>query len=427
MNVQTNNLFYKKTVLPNGVRVLTERMENVRSVSLGFWVKLGSRDEAPPLIGGTHFLEHLIFKGTPNYTSTDISKIFDSKGAELNAFSSKEATCFYTRLLNEHLPVGVEILSDMLQNPLFKKEDIDSERNVILEEIGLHEDTPDDLIHDLFLQTLWPEHPLGKPVIGSKPSVSKMTKEQLQGFYADSYAPDNVVISAAGDVEHEMLVDLITENFTIERASKIKRALAEPQTAKKLNMIKKPTEQAYIHMGVPGLTAHSPRRFALLMLDIILGGGMSSRLFQEIREKRGLAYSIYSHHALYTETGYFSIFAGTSPSNAKTVVSLIYEELMRVAKHGITDEEYTRSQDNIKGSLVLSLESTGHRMGRLGKAEIIRGEILSLDEIVDRVNSVTKENINKLAKELISPEKIVLSVIGPFKPSAFDYWSDLRG
>lgn len=421
MNKQANS-FYKKSILPNGIRVLTERMENVRSVSLGFWVRLGSRDEQPSLRGGTHFLEHLLFKGTPNYTAVDISKAFDSRGADLNAFSSKETTCYYTRLLDEHLPTGIEILSDMLQNPLLKKEDIDSERNVILEEIGLHEDTPDDVIHDLFLETLWPEHPLGKPVIGTRETVSSMSRDQLQEFYMNSYAPDHIVVSAAGDIEHDKLVEMIEKRFTLTRTGKTERALAKPYTESRVSVLKKSTEQAHIYIGLPGLTAHSPKRFALLMLDTILGGGMSSRLFQEIREKRGLVYSVYSQHALYTETGYFSIYAGTSPANAKDVINMIHDELMKIAVYGITDEEHKRSQDNIKGSLILNLESTGHRMGRLGKAEIIGGEILALDDIVDRINSITKDDINSLAKELVGQGKMVLSVVGPFEHDTFDFF-----
>lgn len=423
MSSQTNN-FYNKTVLPNGIRILTERMENVRSVSLGFWVKLGSRDETPALRGGTHFLEHLLFKGTTSRSAVEISKAFDSRGADLNAFSSKETTCYYTRLLDEHLPMGIEILSDMLQNPLLKKEDIDSERNVILEEIGLHEDTPDDVIHDLFLETLWPEHPLGKPVIGTRETVSNMTKGQLEEFYVNSYAPGSIVVSAAGDINHDKLVQMIDEHFVLDRVGKTQRDLAQPVTETSISVMKKSTEQAHIYIGLPGITVHSPKRFALLMLDTILGGGMSSRLFQEIREKKGLVYSVYSQHALYTETGYFSIYAGTSPGNAEKVINMIMDELMKIAVFGITDEEHKRSQDNIKGSLILNLESTGHRMGRLGKAEIIGGEILALDEIIERINNVSKEDINNMAKELISQKKAVLAVVGPFEQDAFDFFKD---
>lgn len=403
---------------------MSERISYVRSVSLGFWVGFGSRDEPPALAGASHFLEHLLFKGTSTRSARDISEAFEGLGAELNAFSAKEYTCYYSRLLDEHLSVGVEILTDMLQNATLGKRDIEFERKVILEEIGLREDTPDELIHDLFLESLWPHHPLGNPVAGRRETVTAMTNGELKGLFEDVYAPDRLVVAASGNVDHDELTALVAQYFTSERKGKVMRKefVADVEPVIKVNT--KKTEQAHIALGTSGLPARHPDRFGLLLVDNILGGGMSSRLFQEIREKRGLAYSVYSHHGMYSEMGYVSLYAGTNPANAKEVLECMQRELARVRAEGVTEDEFRRSQEHLKGQLVLALESTGHRMSRLGRSEISHGEILSLDQLVEKINAVTLEDANRLAREVFSPEKMVLAVIGPFEPGAFDYFGD---
>lgn len=416
-------MFYERTVLPNGIRVLTEKISNVRSVSLGFWVKLGSRDEQYQTLGSTHFLEHVLFKGTKKRSSMDISEAFESLGAEFNAFSAKENTCFYSRLLDEHLSVGIDVISDMLLDSLLKKEDIEAERKVILEEIGMHEDAPDEQVHDIFVQTMWPRHPLGKPVIGTRDSILNMTHSSLIDIYNDGYTNDNIVVAAAGDIEHSTVLNMVESAFsdTTRQIGKIKRHEEIPKKISSVKVFPKQTEQAHLTLGYQAINAHSPKRFALFILDTILGGGMSSRLFQEIREKRSLVYSIYSSHALYAETGFVQVYAACNPKNIKTVTKKILDEIENIKANGITEAEYKRGQENIKGSLILSLESTSHRMGRLGKAEIIHGEILSLDEIIDRVNNVTIDDVNNLAKELFDNKKLVVSAIGPVDDSVFDF------
>lgn len=408
-------MVFNRTCLRNEVRVLTEVLPQVRSVTLGFWVGVGSRDEPEELNGVSHFLEHLLFKGTEKRSAREISETFDSLGAELNAFSAKEVTCFYARLLDEHLPIGVEVLSDMLQNSLFRAEDIDSEREVILEEISLYEDTPDDRIHDLFASVLWENHPLGKSVLGHIETVRSFSQEDILSFFSQHYVPNNLVVAAAGHLDHDKLVELIDKYFTPKTNLKFSRKLFVPEVEPHLTVYTKKTEQAHICYGAQGFHARHQDRFALAILDNILGGGMSSRLFQEVREKKGLVYSIYSYNSLYSETGLFAIYAGTRPSKTEQVIKLIKREINRILGDGITSDELHRSKNHIKGELVLGLESTSHRMSRLGKAELSDGELLSLDELVERIDGVTVEDVNRIAREIFIPQKMVLAVIGPFK------------
>ncbi len=407
--------FFEKTTLPSGISVVTENMPQVRSVAIGFWVGVGSRDEKEGVNGMSHFIEHLLFKGTQTRTARDISEAFDVLGGELNAFTAKEYTCYYTRLLDEHVSTGFEILADMMQNPRFDASDIDSERNVVLEEINLHEDSPDERIHDLFVQSLLTAHPLGKPILGHIETVKNFTKDDVIGFYKSEYLPDNLIVAAAGNIEHEKMVDLVKQHFNLKAREKPVRKEFVPQIEKKIEVFTKQTEQAHIILGVGAIRASDDRRFALSILDNILGGGMSSRLFQEIREKRGLAYSTYSYHSLYAETGFMAAYAGTTPENTEQVVQLIQEQLADVKDGGITGPELHRAKEHLKGQLVLGLESTGRRMTRLGKIEITRGELLSLDELVERIDAVAKDDVTRLANDLFDPNMTVLTVIGPFE------------
>ena len=412
--------FFNKTLLPSGMKILTETIPEVRSVALGFWVRIGSRDEPPKLAGMSHFLEHLLFKGTKTRSAREISETFDSLGGELNAYTTKEHTCFYSRLLDEHLAIGVEVLADILQNPLFKKKDIESERQVILEEINLYEDSPDERIHDILAATLLKEHSLGKPVLGSARSVKAFSRKDVTQFYSHGYHPNNIVVTAAGSLKHQGIVDLLERFFTAPKGEKIVRKNVQPKHNSQVKVVRKKTEQAHLCVGLPGLTAGHKDRFILTILDKILGGGMSSRLFQEIREKRGLAYSIYSYHAFYTETGLMAVYAGTRPQKAKEVATLIKAEIEKIGKSGVSPKELRRAKEHLKGELVLDLENTAHRMARLGQSELAHGEILSLDELVNRIDSVTTADAKRLAREIFNPEKMAIAVIGPVKEEDFE-------
>lgn len=408
-------MFFEKTVLDNGITIVTESMEQVRSVALGFWVGVGSRDEAPGLAGMSHFIEHLMFKGTKDRTAKDISATFDRLGAELNAFTAKEYTCYYARFLDEHLAVAVDVLTDMLEETLFAGEHIKAEREVVLEEIHLHEDTPDEQIHDLFAQALFAGHPLGASILGVTESVSGFTRGDVVGYYGDNYVPKNLVVAAAGHVRHDQVVGLVTKSLKLSSKVRAKRKKMVPRPAGEIMVRTKQTEQAHICYGTQALDARHEDRFALTILDTILGGGMSSRLFQEIREKKGLAYSVYSYHSLFCETGLLVIYAGTRPSNVEQVVKLIQAECADVREREVPAEELAKAKDHIKGQLVLGLESTRNRMTRLGKSELTQGEILSLDELVERIDKVTAGDVQRLANQFFVPEKMVLTVIGPFE------------
>src|SRR5438105_8201769 len=336
-------------------------MPGARSVALGFWVQTGSRDEEPKISGSSHFLEHLLFKGTKTRSARDIAEAFDAVGGDVNAFTAKEYTCFYSRVLDRDLPMAVEFLADMLQHSVIKAADLDAERKVILEEINMHEDTPDDLIHDLFTETLWAGHPLGRPVLGTVKSISEMKREQVLRFYRRHYRPANFVIAAAGNVEHDSLIRALRRHLSTGRirargpsAWALRRPGAVPEPSGARLVRNRATEQAHIVIGTNGLSRNDPDRFAFGVVNGAVGGGMSSRLFQEIREKRGLAYSVYSYHTMFAETGQFACYAGTTPSRAEQVLSLLRRELDRVSEEGLAQEEFERAKGHLKGSIVLS-------------------------------------------------------------------------
>ncbi|HSK46664.1 MAG TPA: pitrilysin family protein [Coriobacteriia bacterium] len=407
-------MFYRKTVLDSGITVMSEPMDSVRSVALGIWFSVGSRDENAAEAGMSHFMEHMMFKGTPTRSAKDISEQFDRLGAELNAFTSKEYTCYYSRFVDEHLPTAFEILSDMVVSASLENEACESEREVVIEEIARMEDTPDDRIHEIFSHTLWPTHPIGLPILGSRETVGQFDHEQSVAFRTKHYLTGNCVVAAAGNVDHDEIVKL-AERFLADlpRGPRSVRPTAEAAHEARLAVFEKETEQAHICYGVATMNAHHPDRFTLAILDGVLGGGMSSRLFQEIREKRGLAYSVYSFSALYQDTGEFVVYAGTRPSNAEEVLNLIRAEMERVASSGVNPNELDRVRQAAKGHLVLGMESTRMRMTRLGKNEITGGEILSADEIMERFDAVTMDDIMRVSGDVLSREK-VLAVIGPF-------------
>ena len=404
--------FFRTTTLANGVTVLTEHLDSVRSVALGIWFAVGSRDESPEEAGMSHFMEHMMFKGTPTRSAADISETFDRLGAELNAFTSKEYTCYYSRVIDEHVPTAVEVLADMVGNAELTDRSCWKERKVVLEEIARAEDTPDDRIHELFARTLWPTHPIGLPILGKKTTVGRFNHEASVEFRSRHYLTGNCVVAAAGNVDHDELVALVTTHLVLPEGPRSARPASASPPAKRLRVITKDTEQAHVCYGVSCLNARHPDRFALAVVDNVLGGGMSSRLFQEIREKQGLAYAVYSFHALYQDTGQWAVYAGTRPDNARKVVGLIRSEIDRLIDSGISGDELSRSKESLKGHLVLGSENTRNRMTRLGKAIATDGELLSIDEVIERIDAVDLESAHRITRELLSNER-VLTVIGP--------------
>ncbi len=410
-------MFYDKTVLDNGITVITEPMDTVRSVALGIWCSVGSRDESPADAGMSHFIEHMMFKGTPTRTAAQISESFDRLGAELNAFTSKEYTCYYARLIDQHLPDAVEILSDMVVNASLAQDACLSEREVVLEEISRYEDQPDDQVHELFAGTLLPSHPLGLPVIGRKETVSGFDHDAAVAFHRRHYTTGNIVVAASGALEHQAIVDMVRERLTVPEGPRHERVHATPVTEPRLSVITKDTEQAHILWGVTGLPARHEDRFGLAVLDGVLGGGMASRLFQEIREKRGLAYAVYSFHSHYQDTGEFAVYAGTRPDNAAQVIELIKAEVDKLTADGASTDELDRVRESIKGQMILGLESTRSRMTRIGKTEVTGGELLSLDEIIERLDAVTLDDVQRLAEQLFNGNH-ALAIIAPFGEDA---------
>jgi predicted Zn-dependent peptidase len=414
-------MFYRKTVLDNGITVISEPMDSVRSITLGIWFAVGSRDESAPEAGMSHFMEHMMFKGTPTRSARSISEEFDRFGAELNAFTSKEYTAYYSRFVDEHLNRAFEVLADMVVNSNLDDPSCTSEREVVIEEIARMEDSPDDQIHELFSNALWPAHPIGLPILGSRDTVGGFDNAQSVAFRSRHYLTGNAVVAAAGNVDHDELVALAeTKLGGLSTGPRSIRPVAHAAGSSRLTVLPKETEQAHICFGVATMNAHHPDRFALSLLDGVLGGGMASRLFQEIREKRGLAYAVYSYSALYQDTGEFAVYAGTRPSNAEEVVALIRDELDRVASEGVTPDELDRVRQAATGHLVLGMESTRNRMQRLGKNEVTGGEILSADEIMERFNAVTMDDVRRVSAEVLSAEK-ALAVIGPFTAEKLEH------
>ena len=409
-----------RTEFSSGLRVVTERMPSVRSVSIGVWVLAGSRDERPAISGHCHFLEHLLFKGTDTRSALDIAEAFDAVGGDVNAFTAKEYTCYYARVLDRDLEMAVDHLVDMTQHSTISAKDLAAEADVILSEIDMHEDSPEDIVHDVFTEALWPGHPLGRPILGTKDRIKAATRTSVRGFYRRHYVPGRMVISVAGNVRHDKLLAMLSSRMEVGRPLGVRgRSVKElrashraPKPSGTEAVRRKPVEQAHVVLGTNGLPRTDPDRFAFLVVNTVLGGGMSSRLFQEIREKRGLAYTAYSYHSQYTEAGIFSAYAGTTPGKAAQVVSLMEREIDDVRDGGITEAEFERAKSHVKGSMVLSLEDPGGRMSRLGKSEVAHGEILTLDETLRRVDAVTIDDAHVVAKRVLS-QPMTLTVLGP--------------
>lgn len=406
----------QKTVLPNGVRIVTERLPWVRSVSVGCWFGTGSRDEAPGESGYAHIVEHMMFKGTATRTARDIAETVDSIGGQLNAFTTKETTCYHCRVLDEHLPVAMELLADMLLQSAFHPAELERERTVILEEIRAVDDTPEDLIHDLFDQQLFGTHPLARPVLGTSASVTAVKRDELLEFVRRHYRPDNLVIAAVGNVSHEKVVSLVQRSFGAWGGGVCGHEEKREQSlhyVPRRGALRRNGEQVHLCIGVPALRRDHPDRYALDVLDMLLGGGMSSRLFQKLREEKGLVYSTYSFTAGYSDTGLFGCYAGTAPDRAEEVLQLTLEELASVQRGNLSEVEIDRAKAQVKGNLLLGLESTGARMGRLAAAELSAEPYLSPEELGARFDEVTTGDVARVAAELLHPSRLSVVALGP--------------
>ncbi|KJS47318.1 pitrilysin family protein [Desulfosporosinus sp. BICA1-9] len=404
---------YQKTLLPNGVRIITEEIEHVRSAAFGIWVGAGSRDELEGYEGISHFIEHMFFKGTENRSARALAESLEAVGGQLNAFTTKEYTCYYAKVLDEDLDLAINVLSDMFFCSLFDEKEIEKEKNVVIEEIKMYEDSPDELIHDIFSEHVWNDHPLGKPILGTVESIGSLSREKIMHFLSEHYAPENVVIAVAGKIKHDEVVKKLSPQFgTFERGG---RRVIEgtPSGLKVEHYQQKETEQMHIILGVPGLSQDDEDIYAMHIFNNILGGGLSSRLFQEIREQRGLAYSVYSYHSTYVDTGLFAVYAGTSPKNTKEVIECILEELMNIKQKGISAEELVRTKAQIKGGLYLGLEAVSSRMSRLGKTELTYNRVLSPEEVVEKLSRVTLEDVLRVVGRLWQKDKISVMTLGP--------------
>ncbi|CAO5228927.1 M16 family metallopeptidase [Frankia sp. AgKG'84/4] len=414
----------RRTVLPGGLRVITERVPGVRSAAIGVWVGVGSRDETPVTAGCSHYLEHLLFKGTPTRDALTISASVEAVGGDLNAFTGKEYTCYYARVLDSDLPMAVDVVADMVTNSLVTADDVEAERGVILEEIAMHEDDPGDVVHDVFAEAMLGSSALGRPVLGTIESIEGLGRETIAEYYRSRYVPPALVVSVAGNLEHDQALELVAKAFGRGNGtggghpSSVRAGRYEYPPAPGIVVSERPTEQANLVLGTVGLSRHDPRRFALGVLTSALGGGMSSRLFQEIREKRGLAYSVYSFTSHFADAGLFGVYAGCAPRRADEVLAIARDEIRSIAERGITAEELDRARGQSHGSLLLGLEDTGSRMSRLGKSELVHGELLSVDEIIARVDAVSLDDVTAIAAKL-AEQPWALGVIGPFDDHDF--------
>jgi len=411
-----------RTVLPGGLRVVTEFLPAVRSVALGIWVGVGSRDEDEAHAGATHYLEHLLFKGTKRRTALELSSEMDAVGGEMNAFTAKEYTCYYARVLDADLPLAVDVLSDMVTSSLIAPKDVDAERNVVLEEIAMNEDDPTDTVHEAFTAKLFGDTPLGHPILGTTDSIKRITRDQIFEHYQARYTSEHLVVAAAGNLDHDTVVELVRQAFGDVLAP---RATAEPAPARLAGdqrgsqagvgttLISRGIEQANLVLGCEALARTDDRRFALGVLNAAFGGGMSSRLFQEVREKRGLAYSVYSFAGQHADTGMWGIYVGCLPSKADDVLAICAEEITRVVEGGLTDAELARGKGQVRGSIVLGLEDPSSRMSRLGKSELVYPRLEPVEEVLASIDAVSHDDVRAVAADILTRPK-ALAVVGPF-------------
>jgi predicted Zn-dependent peptidase len=404
---------YRRSVLPNGIRVITERMPHVRSVAVGVWVETGSRHESESRGGMSHLIEHLVFKGTATRTAEDVARTMDSVGGQMDAFTTKEHTCFYVQVLDEHLPLAVDLLTDILLHPLFNAEELEREKSVVLQEIKMVEDTPDDVIHDLFAAQVWAGHPLGRPILGTRDAVAGFGRDTILSHFTEEYVPPRIIIAVAGNLTHDQVLDLFGRGFNGFKRDALEHRDARPVLTPSVNIVHKSLEQVHVVMGFPGLAHAARERYALFLLNDVIGGSMSSRLFQEIRERQGLAYSIHSGAQAFLDTGVLYLYAATDAGNFSKVLKSVLKEIRELKKTGVTAEELKRAKDHLKGSLMLSLESTSSRMNRLAKQEMHLGSFLTMDSMLASIDGVRHEEVQALVSELLDEEQLALTTLGP--------------
>ena len=411
-----------RTVLPGGLRIVTQAVPGVRSAAFGVWVTAGSRDETPAQHGSAHFLEHLLFKGTSKRSALEISSMVEAVGGDLNAFTGKELTCYHAKVLDRDLPLAIDVVCDVVTDALLRSADIDDERGVILEEIAMYEDDPSDLIHDEFASLVYGQTPLGRPILGTTDSIRGLTRSTIRNFYTKHYQPSGMVVSAAGNVDHADVVKRVRAAFDpyldAEAVPKpVRTSQSTPVMKTGISLNTRPTEQANLLLGVPGLARGDERRYARAVLTTAFGGGMSSRLFQEVREKRGLAYSVYAFSQGFSDSGMVGLYAGCLPAKVPTVLEVFQEQIDAVVQHGLTDDEVSRGKGQVRGATVLGQEDTSARMNRIAKAELQGEELVSIDQLLERVDEVTPDAVHAVAAELLS-QKSSLAVIGPFEDAS---------
>jgi predicted Zn-dependent peptidase len=414
----------RRTVLPSGLRIVTEEVPSVRSAAIGIWVNVGSRDETPAVAGASHFLEHLLFKGTTRRTALEISSTIEAVGGEMNAFTSKEYTCFYARVIDTDLPMAIDVVSDLITSSIVSALDVDAERKVVLEEIAMRDDDPSDLVHDLYAETYYGDTQLGRPILGTIKSISDMTRSSVFNYYKKKYLPQDLVVAVAGNIKHKRVVAMVEEALSRDNFLDVKGSpQIRPNTPVKtkpmqsVGLMTRKTEQAHMFYGMEGVARSDERRFAMGVLASALGGGMSSRLFQEIREKRGLAYSVYAYAQQFAGSGQIGFYAGCNPTKAIEVVEIIREVLADVAENGMSHEEVERAKGAVRGSLVLSQEDSGSRMSRIGKNEIVYGQVMGFDEILKAISRVNPTDVREIANEFLTKSP-TLALVGPFKSEA---------
>jgi len=402
------------TVLPNGLHVITESMRHVRSVSVGIWIDAGSRQEAGPENGISHFIEHMVFKGTARRSAEDIARTMDSLGGNLDAFTGKELVSFNTKVLDEHLPLAFDVLSDMVLRPAFREEDIAKEKGVILEELKMETDNPEYLVHETFSSNFWKDHPLGKSILGTRQTIRGFDRDMVRDFYGGIYTPANIVITAAGNLSHQKMVDLAAAEFGGLAPGRA-RVHGEPPRPNPRVVLrdKRALEQVHLMLGVPGYPVAHERRFAAYVLNTLLGGSMSSRLFQNIREQRGLVYAVFSEISAYMDSGLFAIYAGASRQSVREVVSLILAEFRKLKNEPVPEEELTRAKNHLKGSIMLGLESTSSRMSNLARQYLYFRRFASMDETIALIEAVTAEDVMQVARDCFQPASVALTVLGP--------------
>jgi predicted Zn-dependent peptidase len=411
---------YDFTTLPNGLRVITESMPSLRSVAMGCWIDTGTRDENDNEAGVSHFLEHLLFKGSEKLSARDVNETLDHIGAESNAFTSKEATCYWTRLLDQDLAVGLDVLAEIIQRPAFRVNEIDSERQVVVEEINMNEDDPSDVVFENFSTAVFASHPLEEPVLGTRESIRALTRDDIHGYWKRRYGAGSMVFAAAGSVDHDAVVEMVAERFGDWSGESVDHQTSAAQVVSQVNQTRRETEQAHLILGGPGLARSDERRWAFEVLTHVMGSGMSSRLFREVREERGLAYAVYGFKLAYSDNGAWGVHVGTTPHQTDTALTVIREELAKVVDEGITSEELERAKGSMRGGLALALEDANSRMVRLGRDELAGMPHLSVDERLEKLDGVDLDMVKAVAGDVYGDATRVMGAVGPFDEGELD-------